>query len=42
MENPEIAFGKSNGLRHSVCGASKNMGNDLMGCNFSTLLSLFS
>ena len=30
MENLEIACGKSNGSRHSVWGASKNMGNDLM------------
>ena len=42
MENLEIARGKSNGSRHSVWGASKNTGNDLMGCNFSTLLRLFS
>ena len=42
LGNPEILDGLSNGWRHSVWGASENMGCDLKGCNFCTLFSLFS
>ena len=41
MGKPEILVGKSNGLRHSVWGASENMGGDLRRCNFPILFSLF-
>ena len=43
MGKPEILVGwKSNGLRHSVWGASQNMGGDLRRCDFPILFSLFS
>jgi len=42
MEDAEIMVGKSNGLRHSVWGASENMSCDFRAWNFSTLFNLFT
>ena len=42
MGNLEILDVISNGLSHSIRGASENRGSDLRKCNFCTLFSVFS